>query len=537
MPTMIKTVAAASAAVLLLSSCSGIGDGASPESLKILQITPDTVFDAAFIRGEPAPGKAFTCVRGVLQAFIFFDDGDIGNFTRRVKWTSSDPSILTVSNFDEPVPGTPANRFDYGSIAPLAPGSVTVTATYLDMTATLPVTVTEAGQLVITPKDKRIVPSSFQVLTTSAVLDGKKVNLTGQTVFEFNNGDPDAVKEFALLTTDGAVNGIKASSAIPVKAQLNVRGGACATKAETIDTAVVQVLDIPERTNDAEKLGLWLEPEAGYPVTEAGGTVLAEGTTQILKLIARFGDRNGDGDSDDDNESQELSSQLVLSGTYTSSDTAVAAFIGSSLLGRGSIVYGLPDTEASGTAPADGNSNLSAVYGAVPSATPPVLGTTSNILPLLVRDVLLKSIAITSSAERVAADGICTVSDTYGAVPASITGGNFICLKATGTFGPASGGGPDDFTQDITKDVAWASSVPTVLGIANGRVLGAGIASTAVKAPTTGGTAACQDQPNCNVKVTASFTTNQLDATGKAVVVTAETPITQVVFPAEEAAP
>lgn len=538
MPTMIKTVAAASAAVLLLSSCSGVGDGASPESLKILQITPDTVFNEDFIRADAVPGKAFTCVRGVLQAFIFFDDGDVGNFTRRVKWSSSDPSILTVSNFDEVVPGTPANRFDFGSIAPLAPGTVTVTATYLDMTATLPVTVTAAGALVLKPADKQIAPRSFQALTTSAVLGGRETNLTGQTVFDFNNGDPDAVREQAqFLPDDATVNGLAASAPIPVKAQLNVRGGACATNPDTMATAVVQVREIPERTTDSERRGLWLEPEPGYEVTAAGGTTLAEGTSQILRLIARFGDRNADGDSDDENESQELSFQAGAVGTYTSSDQTAATFIGASLLGRGSLVYGIPDVETSPAVPADGLTDLSAVYGAQASATPPVAGTTSNLLPLRVRDVLLKSIAITSSNERVATDGLCTVADTFGAVPASVTGGRFLCLKATGTFGPASGSGPDDYTQDISKDVAWTSTVPSVLGVANGRVIGAGVASTTATAPATGGTAACQGQPNCNVKVTAAFATNKLDATGRATVISAETPIIQVVFPTEDTTP
>lgn len=395
MPNMIKTVAASCAAVLLLSSCSGIGDGASPESLKILQVTPDTVFDEDFIRGEQIPGKAFTCVRGVLQAFIFFDDGDVGNFTRRVKWTSSNPSVLTVSNFDEPVPGNPANRFDYGSIAPLSAGTATVTATYLNMTATIPITVDTAGAITITPNDLRMVPRSFQQLQAIAVLDGRKTDLTAQTVFDLNDGDPDAVADFATLSETGSIGALAPSVPLPITAKLNVQGGACATDPGTTAEANLQVVAIPSPpTPNPMKLGLRLEPEEGY------GSTLAEGTSQFLTLIARFGDSNGDGDSDDPNEYQDLSFQPGAVGAFTSSDAEVASFIGSSLLGRGTLVYAVPDKETTaGTPESDGTTDLSAVYGARPTETPPDPGTASNTLPLLVRDVLLRSIEITASPE------------------------------------------------------------------------------------------------------------------------------------------
>lgn len=525
MPKMIKTVAASCAAALLLSSCSGIGDGSSPESLKILQVTPDTVFDEAFIRGEQIPGKAYTCVRGVLQAFIFFDDGDIGNFTRRVKWSSSDPSVLTVSNFDEPVPGNPDNRFDYGSIAPLSAGTATVTATYLDMTASIPITVDQAGAITITPNDLKMVPRSFQQLQAIAILDGKKVDLTAQTIFDLNNGDPDAVADFATLSETGSIGAIAASAPLPITAKLNVQGGACGNNPNTTADANLQVVTIPTPpTPNPMKLGLSLEPEPGYEAK------LAEGTSQFLTLIARFGDSNGDGDSDDPNEFQDLSFQPGAVGAFTSSNTDAVTFIGSSLLGRGTLVYAVPDTETTGTPAADATSDLSAVFGARPNETPPDPGVSSTTLPLVVRDVLLRSIEITSSPEREAEDGLCKFAETtYAAVPENLTGGKFLCLRATGTFGPDAAGA--DYVQDITKDVVWTTKATATgtLGITGGRVLNAGIAASASKAPASG-SSPCVNVSTCAEEITATFTTNQLDSTGTAITVAKTVPI-NIVFP------
>jgi hypothetical protein len=523
MPKMIKTVAASCAAVLLLGSCSGIGDGASPESLKILQVTPDTTFDEAFIRGEQIPGQAYTCVRGVLQAFIFFDDGDVGNFTRRVKWTSSDTSVLTVSNFDEPVPGNPDNRFDYGSIAPLAAGTATVTAKYLDMTATIPVTVDEAGAITITPNDLKMAPRSFQQLQSTAMIDGRKTDLTAQTIFEFTDAEAEEVADFATLSETGSIGAIAPSAPLPITGRLNVQSGACATKAGAIAEANVQVVAIPTPPSpNPQKLGLRLEPEDGYEAT------LAEGTSQFLKLIARFGDSNGDGDSDDPNEFQDLSFQPGAVGAFTSSDADVASFIGSTLLGRGTLIYAVPDQETTaGTPESDGTTDLSAVYGARPSDTPPEAGTTSNTLPLLVRDVLLRSIEITASPERVSEDGICEVNQTtYGPVPSELTGGKFLCLRATGTFGPDAAGA--DYVQDITKDVVWTTKASGTLGITSGRVVGAGILASATRAPTSG--TQCVNATTCAEEITATFTTNQTNATtGVAITVVKTVPITVLI--------
>ncbi len=512
MHKMIKTVAATSAAVLLLSSCHGIGGGTSPQSLKIVQITPATVLTEAFIRGEQQPGQAYTCVRSLVQAYIFFDDDSVGNFTRRVKWVSSDPSVVTVSNFDEVVPNNPTNRFDYGSLAPLAPGTATITATYLDMTATIPITVDTAGAITITPSDMRLVPKSFQSLRASAMLGGKMVDLTTQTQFSLDGEDddddlPDAtdptdLDNYATLSDTGALAAVAASAPLTARGVLNVVGGACATSPAARSSATLQVVDIPTAPSpNPLKLGLSLEPEDGYTTT------FAEGTSQFLKLIARFGDFNGDGDADDPNEFQDLSF-LPLAPAFTSSNTDDVNFIGSSLLGRGSLVYGTQDVEDVGVARADGTSNLSAIFGAAPSLTPPDPGVASTVLPVIIRDLPLRTIEIKSSAERDPADGLCTVADTFGPVPSTLTTGKFICLRAIGTFGLGATPSGTDFVQDITKDVVWTTLGTATLNIANGRVVGAGLATGSSVLQTEG---TCANLEVCPETITASFSSTQRD--------------------------
>lgn len=505
MPNLFKTVAAYIAATLLLSACSGIGDGTKPDMLKIVQITPDTLLNEDFIRGEQIPGKAYTCVRGVLQAFIFFDDGNVGNFTRRVKWTSSDPSILTVSNFDEVVPGTPENKFDYGSIAPLAPGSVTVTATYLGMTATIPITVDAAGAIEITPADARLAPRSFQALRATAMLGDEEVDLTSQTVFTLDGNDDDFEPDPSdptdtdnyLAVGDATISAIAVSDPQTIRGRLNVAGGACATSPSAESTARIQIAAIPDRpTPNPMNLGLTLSPEDGFTTT------LAEGTSQILKLIARFGDFNSDGDAEDPNEFQELTFQFASTAVFTSSNTAAVVFVGSTLLGRGSVVAAVQDVEDVGVAPADATSDLVGKFGDAPAAMPPIVGASSNTLPMAVRDLPLRTIEIRSSAERDPSEGNCAVTDTFGAVPPTLTAGKSLCLRAIGTFGPGEAATASDYVQDISKDVEWTTLRTNSLGVLTGRTVGAGFVTTATR-PTTSG--ACDGDDMCEETITASF--------------------------------
>lgn len=536
MPKMIKMVAACAAATLL-ASCSGIGKGNKPVGLRIVQVTPDTALTTDFINAPQVPGKAYTCVRSVVQAFIVFDNGDLGNFTRRVRWSSSDPSRLTVSNFDEVVPGNPDARFDYGSLAPLAETSspVTITAEYQGLTATIPVTVAAAGPLEITPSNRRIATKSFQPYRAYAELDGRRTDVTTQTFFTVEGDDEDDVADpddaadtdnfLRLLTEDNTVQAVAPGGPFTLGGRLNVAGGNCATSASAGDQVTVEILDIPTAPEpNPMKLGLSLEPEDGYTAT------LAEGTSQFLKLVARFGDFNSDGDADDDDEKQDLSTQAGLLASFASSNEDAAAFIGSSLLGRGSLVFGNTDIEDAGVERADATSDLTAAFGALPGVEPPVPGVTTPPLTITVRDLPLRSIELTASAEREPVEAACTLADSFGPMPPTLTGGKNICFKATGTFGPGATPTASDYVQDITKDVAWSTTGDGALVVRTGLQLGAGLASSLGDFPSNG---RCAGEDVCPDTVTATFTFTERDAAGTVVVrtITAESDISVVATP------
>jgi hypothetical protein len=108
---------------------------------------------------------------GSATAIGFFSDGSHADLTSLVKWSSSAPSILSVSSAS----GT------WGRLGALAPGMATVQASYLDATGSTSVTVTDAALvgLSISPLQPRgVEETDLAVEATGLFSDGSAQAMT-----------------------------------------------------------------------------------------------------------------------------------------------------------------------------------------------------------------------------------------------------------------------------------------------------------------------------------------------------------------------
>ena len=425
---------------LLVSGCSSIGDGNAPEKMVIVPGGTSilTVADInALFESPPEEAEVFTCIGGSLRLLVRFSDGDVGDFTFRANWESSQTAVVEVSNGELPLAGEedsvdPARLvFSNGGLKPAqAAGGMesTITATYLGMTDTIRVKIRDiakdaqgnplATELLprLTPDRAFMAPGSFAEFRALTTLDGVETDITSAVRF----GLEEENDEVAVLST--GAGGIALISAEepgdPLKVQARF-SSACGLVPE----APIYVAPLQSLVADYE---------------EGFGPDLTAGTSQFLRVTGNFGDLDGDTVND--------TQDLTLQGVLTSSDTAIVS-LGNVITSRNLILAG-----TSGTAPTlVGTANITVTYGAVtdtdgegPIEADP--GIAAAPLPVTVRNVLFDDLQIE------AVDGQ-TIE------PRGRT--DFIA-RGTYTFEGVVR------TQDMSRHVSWVSSDTTKLIAGNG---------------------------------------------------------------------
>lgn len=450
---------------LVLAGCSGIGDGNRPESMKILPAgeVPDSLDElVAKLAEPPEETQVFTCLGGALRLLVSFEDGDIGDFGFRARWTSSNENVVQVSNGDLLAEGSSTTDenlrfFSVGGLKPIAEGTATITANYRGMTATIPVRVRDAfknadgtprtdSPFVLTPAKAFMAPTSVQAFAVEADLDGTRSIATTLANIAFVDADDDVATydpSAALVTAvaPGATQTLRARFSSP-----------CAIE----PTAQVYVSDLQSLSATYEE---------GFTQNLVGGT------SQYLRFTGNFGDLDGDGVAD----TQDLSSQAAVE----NSDAAVVT-AGGLLAGRNLVIGAVSGTKPSVV----GTANLTARFGqrADPDGEGPEVatpGTAAPALPVTVLNVAFSSMVITPAEPQTLA-------------PLETTR-----LKAIGTYSFDG----QSFTQDISRHVTWSSSNAERVGIVSG--LGAS-AGTAI---------ALQDSTGGTVTITATLVQGVADAT------------------------
>lgn len=280
-----KTAALVSSVVLALSAtlagCGGLGDGIQPVNAVI---RPFGGLDGA------TTTKAFTCLNTGLNFFVDFTNGARGDFTGRATYTSSNPAVAQVSNFDIPVPEQVNTFYNRGTIVAVAPGTTTITARYLTFTRSIDVTVSAAQNFRITPASADLAAASRLDFSATADLDGVETAIDPVAVWSF------VTPNTAVATIDsitGTVTGVAAGTGLT--AHLRIPG--CGATADApVTVANLQSLALTREFGDNEQL-----------IVGTSERLIATGTL-------------------DNGATQDLTTQV----TYTSSDATAVALLGGS---------------------------------------------------------------------------------------------------------------------------------------------------------------------------------------------------------------
>jgi len=129
----------------------GLEEGNAPETL------------TAYLDNTEESAQGVECGAGVLSAVLTFTDGSAANYVNRVTWRSSDTAVAEISNGDLVAPG--GGIYSPGTVLYHRPGKATLTADYLDMTASVAVEVIALDYLEIDPENTRIAPGTTEAFT------------------------------------------------------------------------------------------------------------------------------------------------------------------------------------------------------------------------------------------------------------------------------------------------------------------------------------------------------------------------------------
>lgn len=414
----IRRAALALVAAMTLSACDeladSVGDGVKPESL---------VMTSGRFEGSAATndfkGIVYQCTTTALRVFGLFSNGSSEDFTSRATFSSSDESVVRVSNADLPVPGTDNGEiFFSGVLLPVNPGNAVITVDFVGLSTELDVEVRPltAADLSIEPTDLTMAAGTFEPFTLLGQLDGDAPEtLGGNVIWEF---DSDSNADAVTVSEIGVVQAHEVDAAVQIlKPRLQLCDGSGPT---SVPTADILVSAVDQLTVSSE-----------FDGDLAGGETIRRiaGTNEFLRAIAHFS--NG--------ETQDITEfQLILTGDeggtrplieWTSSDDTVAAFTpGSNFLSL------FPDQ--------DGSTDITAAYRPLGEETP-----------------LATSAAFTLEA----VDG--TITELRISPDTDVEIESLGSLRFTSEADFSSDSGP--VTQTLTRHTQWASDDTSLVSISS----------------------------------------------------------------------
>lgn len=440
----ITRIAVSCLGVTVLSACGGIGDGSRPDEIRIVAVSATTGLsgrDFVKLFDEPQkPVATYTCLRDRMTAFVRFSDGDIGDFSRRVKWSSDNTAVATVSNGDEPVPGIDKRFFIPGSFKPVSAAAVNITAEYLGISTTIPVTVREIDKssIEITPLTAAVAPKALQTFQVFALIDGVRTAIAGSRsryldALNFKFQTPN--DEIALI--DGTdPEGVQVLGvAVP-----EAGAGPMVLDANLTSECPGVSLTVPVQVAEVTSLKL------GYEDGFTNGRLIT-GSTQVVRVIGSYAGVDLDENGEDD--TQDLSEQC----TFESSNP-VAVVPGSIFSGFNRLLA-LAGTTT--TQPARvGSAKLVATYGAVPD--PDGEGPE-------VEDPGLKSNELDFSVVNVVVDAL-TIGPRDGTTPTPVTIAPRAStqFKAVGTYTFDGNVRTIDLSRHVVWEVTEVDGVPIIEG-------------------------------------------------------------------------
>ncbi len=263
------------ASAVLFSACGNVGDGNGPTSLEI------------FVNGDAESGEMFRCQINTPSAVLTFSDGTASNFSSRATWSSSNPAVLEVSNGD--YPASDDQFFVPGVALPVAPGTATLTVSYLDFEDSIEVTVSETD-LSITPKNQTLIQGQSVFMSATGVLHGE----TFLQASDFSSlgqwsvvGEDD---ESSASTIDSDTGLLSARADAEGVDQVEFRIDFCDTTVATDITVLNQTLQsialVSADDRDSELSEFSVPPDASYALRAIG--TFSGGFTQDMTSRVAF---------------------------------------------------------------------------------------------------------------------------------------------------------------------------------------------------------------------------------------------------------
>jgi hypothetical protein len=463
LPTRSLLCAAMALASAALGACSNeVGEGVAPKSLLITNIAPAPITPVASV-------QAYQCLTSALRAVMVFSNGQEGNFSARVIWSSSNPGVVEISNGDIPVPGG-TGFYARGVLIGVGAGNATITASYSGITASTDVSVSTPQSIQL----KALVNGDYipmtKINTLLGGIESSSSSSSGGSGSSSSSGNSFTLGQGSsvLLAATALLNGIETdiSSFATFGFQVpnpNVAifqpGTGLLTAINTSAKPLVPVASFApcSLTNitDSENIvnftvsriqTISLLPEfeqetagsSSSSSSSGGSSSLAQlivGNTERFAVVANLA--NG--------AVQDVTSQSTL----TSSDPTVAVFTG----GTGTLGTNLLHATAAG-----GPVLLSATYNNGDEFLQ------SQTLVTSTRTVTLSSINICWS-DLFTQLSSCPVNQSDPVVQAGCLTPD-LQFHAFGTYEGTDANG-NSIIQDVTRETTWSSASPTVASISN----------------------------------------------------------------------
>lgn len=401
------------AAATALGGCDSVGEG---NGLVGLELVPE--------RAEGTRGNSdylavsYECIPESISLVGRFTNGTSGRYNRRANWTSSDESVVRVSQGDIPIPGLAGSNFERGVLVPVAPGTAEVTAEYVGLSVSIPVEVRSPDSVRLTRTELAMAPLTIESVGMEAVINGNAETVTGLALWSLSDESGD----FVSVSSTGTVSAAAVTTApIELTGRLPLCADADYAESTTVDGS--QTLNI--NVSAIESIAIESEFTSGNSVDGNIDHDLMLGTTEFFTATARL---NG-------GATQELTDQANLSFLATDSidDVTVATFLNTP---RGLLL---------GVALEDGADSAQTTVTARLGAADDPQKFESGAVTVTVRNYPLTGFSIEP-------------------LTASIEALSQQQYTATGTFDSGSG----DVTQLITRQVTWGSSDNGAVVIATG---------------------------------------------------------------------
>jgi hypothetical protein len=281
-PTGLMKLIGGVIAALALSACD-VGEGTRPTSMTLLDGT--TGQDEIVLN---------QCFEGSVAAVVEFSNGQAANFLqqggfpRPVELTSSDDSVVLVSDGTLEVPLLDNQAYFRGALIPVGPGTATITAKYSAFEAQIEVTVQVPDGVEVRPGTQTVARGGFQGFDAIATFEGVERSATSIVVWSLEDANGDEVDtELAEISADGLLAGREISGPFTVKAGLT----ACSMPGQL--PATIEPEDLQATVFVKEAQGLVLE-RSDLPVDEEGAPLPAPpvivGTSALFNSFATFAD-------------------------------------------------------------------------------------------------------------------------------------------------------------------------------------------------------------------------------------------------------